>query len=297
MTVFVTGGTGFVGPRVVAALRARDLPVRALARRPDKESPLSSLGVELVEGDVTKPETLATAMAGADVVVHLVSIIQGKPKEFERIMCEGTRNVVAAAREAGVKRFLLMSALGLTEETARTIPYFRCKQQMEEAVSASGIDHVIFRPSFIFGPGGGALKTFRRLAKAPVNVIVGPGTPRVQPIWIDDVAQHFALAVDRPEATGRTFDLGGPEVVTWNELFARIRRAVGARRPTLHLPYSVMRLNARLIQLLPGPTPITRDQVNMIAAGDNVVSDHDAAREVFSDVELVALDEQLRRSS
>ncbi len=177
-----------------------------------------------------------------------------------------------------MRRFVLMSALGLNEETARTIPYFRCKQQMEEAVSSSGMDYVIFRPSFIFGPGGGALKTFRRLAKAPVNVIVGPGTPRVQPIWIEDVARHFALAVDRPAATGRTFDLGGPDVVTWNELFARIRQAVGAHRPTLHMPYSLMRLNARLIELLPGPTPITRDQVNMIESGDNVVERPGRAR-------------------
>ena len=138
-TVLVTGGTGFVGPRVVAALRDRDLPVRALARRPAREEALRALGVELVEGDVTKPETLGPALAGADTVVHLVSIIQGKPKDFDRIMCEGTRNVVAAAREAGVRRVVLMSALGLTEETAETIPYFRCKQQMEEAVSTSGL--------------------------------------------------------------------------------------------------------------------------------------------------------------
>ncbi len=294
--IFVTGGTGFVGPRVVHALRARDLPVRALARRPEREEQLRAWGVELVQGDVTEPETLGPAVAGCDTVVHLVSIIQGKPADFELIMCQGTRNVVEAARAAGVRRFVLMSALGLNEETARTIPYFRCKQEMEDAVSSSGLEHVIFRPSFVFGPGGGALKTFTRLARAPVNVIVGPGTPKVQPVWIEDVAQYFARAVDEPEAAGRTFDLGGPDVVSWNELFARIRRTVGARRPTLHLPYSLMRLNARLIQALPGPTPITADQVDMIEAGDNVVEDG-AARQVFPEIEPLPLDDQLRRST
>ena len=232
--ILVTGGTGFVGPRIVHALRARDLQVRALVRDPDRARSLRNWGVELVRGDVTEPETLRAALDGCDTVVHLVAIIQGKPADFERIMCQGTRNVVAAAQAAGARRFVLMSALGVNEQTRETIPYFHCKWEMEQATAESGIDHVIFRPSFVFGPGGGALETFVKVAKAPVNVVVGPGTERVQPIWIEDVAEHFALAIDKPEATNRTFELGGPDVVSWNELFARSagRWASAGRRCT-----------------------------------------------------------------
>ena len=154
------------------------------------------------------------------------------------MMEQGTRDLVAAAKEAGVRRFVLMSALGANEETKELVPYYRAKWEMEQDVKASGLEHVIFRPSFVFGRGGGALQQFRRIAKlAPVTPIVGPGTQRIQPIWVDDVAAYFAAGVDKPEAANRTFELGGPDVVTWNEFWSRLKQALGERRPTLHVPF------------------------------------------------------------
>ena len=293
--ILVTGATGFIGPKVVHALRERGHQVRALVRDRSRAGELNAWGVELVEGDVTKPETLGAAVAGAETVVHLVAILQGRPEDFEQVMTQGTRNLVAAAKDAGVGRFVLMSALGASEETARDIPYYRAKLAMEHAVEESEMPYVIFRPSFVFGRGGGALPTFMSLARAPVTPIVGPGRQRIQPIWVDDVAAYFAEGVGRDDVLNRTFEIGGPDVVDWNGLYDRIKRAIGARRPSIHIPFGVMRVQARLLSALPGPTPITPDQVRMLAAGDNVVADDTAVR-VFG-LPLVPLDEQLRRAA
>ncbi len=293
--ILVTGGTGFVGTRVVHGLRARELPVRCLVRDRSRARTLESWGCELAEGDVADAEAVRRAVAGCDAVVHLVAIIQGTPEEIERTMVTGTRNLVSAAKDAGVRRFVLMSALGTSEETKDSVPYYRAKWEMEQEVKNSGIPYTIFRPSFIFGKGGGALPTFVRVARlAPVTPIVGPGTQRSQPIWVEDVASYFAAAVDSDAAVNRTFELGGPDTVDWNELYARIKRVLGKRRPSVHLPFGLMRVNAAVLEKLPGPTPVTRDQVTMLAGPDNVVSNEDA-RATF-DVDLLPLDEQLRRA-
>ena len=292
--ILVTGGTGFVGPRVVHALRGRELPVRCLVRRTDRATTLASWGCELAEGDMTDAESLRRACEGADVVVHLVALIRGRPDEFERIMIRGTRDLVAAAEAAGARRFVLMSALGTSEETRELVPYYRAKWTMEETVLGSPLEHVIFRPSFVFGRDGGVLPTFiRQVRWSPVTTVIGPGDQRLQPIWVEDVAAHFAAAVDHPGAAGRTFDLGGPDVVTWNELYERIRRALGKRRATVHVPFGIMRTVAALTERLPG-APITRDQLKMLAHGDNV-GDIGPARDVFG-IGLTGLDEQLRRA-
>jgi uncharacterized protein YbjT (DUF2867 family) len=293
--ILVTGGTGFVGPKIVHALRAEDRPVRCLVRDPERAKTLASWGCDLAQGDVTDPESLRRAVDGCDVVVHLVAIIQGKPEQFERIMVQGTRNVVETAKEAGIRRFVLMSALGTSEETKDLSLYFGSKWQMEQTVKGSGLEHVIFRPSFIFGKGGGALATFRRVVRlSPVIPLFGAGDQRLQPIWIDNVAEYYAAAIDRPEAANRTFELGGPDIVTYEELYDRIKRVLAKRRPKLRLPFGLMHVNAAILEALPGPSPITRDQLKMIQV-DNVVSNSDA-QETFA-VELVPLDEQLRRAA
>jgi len=289
--VLVTGGTGFVGPKIVAALREAGHDVRALVRAPARGA---ALGCELAVGDMADPESLRDATTGCAAIVHLVAIITGRPGDFERVMTRGTTDLAAAARVAGVTRFVLMSALGTSEETKDLVPYYRAKWEMEQVVMGSGIPYTIFRPSFVFGAGGGALQQFLRIARlAPVTPIVGPGTQRLQPIWVDDVAAHFAAAVDRDSAAGRTFELGGPDVVDWNEFWARAKRALGTRRPSVHVPFWLMRQQARVFELLPHP-PVTRDQLTMLAAGDNVVTDPGAG-EVFG-LPLVPLDEQLRRA-
>jgi uncharacterized protein YbjT (DUF2867 family) len=295
VTVLVTGGTGFVGPHVVHALRARETPVRALVRDPARATRLTAWGVELARGDVTDPASLRAACEGVDAVIHLVAIIRGRPEDFERVMSQGTRNVVEAAQEAGVRRFVLASALGLDERTKDAVPYFAAKWEMERAVRESPLEHVILRPSFVFGRDGGVLPTFVRLARfAPVTPIIGPGTQRLQPIWIEDLAEHYALAVTEQAAAGRTFELGGPEAVSWNEFWARLKRALGVRRPSVHVPFGAMRLQATLTERLPG-APVTRDQLTMLALGDNVVTDPSAV-ETFR-LPLVSLDDQLRRAT
>ena len=297
MNILVTGGTGFVGPRVVHALRSRDLPVRALARKPEHESKLRSWNVELVQGDMTDPESLKRAVNGVDTVVHLVAIRQGTTEQFRRIMIEGTQGLLDAAKAAGVKRFVLMSALGTTEETKDVVPYYGAKWAEEQDVKASGIPYVIFRPSFIFAEGGGILKTFAKLAKiGPVTAVTGKGTQLIQPIWIDDLAQFFAEAATRDDVLNQTWELGGPDRVDWNEFWARLRRTLGIkRRPTVHMPMWFMRANAVVTERLPGNIPLTRDLLKMLEAGDNVTADNSAA-ETFG-VKLMPLDEQLRRGT
>jgi uncharacterized protein YbjT (DUF2867 family) len=292
--ILVTGGTGFVGSHVVHALRARELPVRLLVRDPRHGTRAAAWGAELVEGDVTDPISLRDAAAGVETIVHLVSIIKGSRGDFDRIMVEGTRNLVAAAKDAGVRRIVLASALGLNEQTRDAVPYFASKWEMERAVKESGIDYVIFRPSFVFGKDGGVLPTFIRLARlAPVTPVVGAGTLRLQPIWVDDIAEYFARAVDLGAAANRTFEVGGPDAPTWTEFWDRLKRVLGSRRPSIHVPVAALKLQALLTEKLPG-APVTRDQLTMLLLGDNVVTSAEAV-DTF-ELPLVPLDEQLRRA-
>jgi NADH dehydrogenase len=279
----------------VHALRARDIPVRALVRDPEHASRLTAWGVELATGDVTDPASLSAAYEGVDAVVHMVAIIQGKPEQFKSVMEDGTRNVVAAAQDVGVQRFVLASALGLDERSKDAVPYFAAKWQMEKAVRESGLEHVIFRPSFVFGRDGGVLPTFIRLARyAPVTPIIGPGTQRLQPIWVEDLAEYYARALSEPAAANRTFDLGGPDAVSWNEFWERLKRVLGVRRPSIHVPFGVMRAQAMVTERLPG-APVSRDQLTMLELGDNVVGDSGAV-DTFK-LPLVPLDEQFRRAT
>jgi NADH dehydrogenase len=295
MKVLVTGATGFVGPHVANAIVDAGHEVRVLERKPGSWQKAGIRCQEAVQGDMTDADGLRRAVQAVDVVVHLVAIRQGKSEQFQRVMIEGTRNLLAAS--SGVKRFVLMSALGTDERTKDLVPYYNAKWQEEQDVKASGLEHVIFRPSFIFGRDGGILPTFMKLARlSPFTGIVGSGNQRIQPLWIDDAGAYFAKSVDLPEAANRTFELGGPDVVTWNELWQRIRAALGIRRrPTVHLPTSLMRIPATVTERLPGSIPLTRDLLTMLETGDNVVTNDDAIQ-TFK-LPLAPLDEQLRRAA
>jgi uncharacterized protein YbjT (DUF2867 family) len=294
MKVLVTGGTGFVGPHIVRAIAEQGHDLKLLVRDSTRSRDLPG---RPVVGEMTNMASLRTAAEGIDTIVHLVAIRQGRAEEFERVMEQGTRDLVAAGKEAGVSRFVLMSALGTSEETKNLVPYYHAKWAMEQAVKESGLEHVIFRPSFVFGRDGGILPTFRKLAKlTPVTPIIGSGKQKIQPIWINDVAAYFAAAVERVEPANRTFELGGPDVVSWNEFWQRLKAALGMRRrPSMHVPVGLMRLNARVTEKLPGNIPLTRDLLTMLEHGDNVVSNDDAVQ-TFQ-LPLVPLDEQLRRAA
>jgi uncharacterized protein YbjT (DUF2867 family) len=291
--ILVTGGTGFVGPKIVHALRAEDRPVRVLSRRPDRQDRLRAWGCEVVRGDMTDAESLRRAVDGCEAVVHLVGLAPFSPPEaIERVMEQGTRDLVAAAKEAGVRRFLLMSALGAREETIDVAPYYRAKWTMEQEIKGSGSEHVIFRPSFVFGKDGGLLPQQIMLVRwSPVTPVIG--RHRMQPIWVEDVAAFFAGALANTAATNRTFDLGGPDRLTWEELHAEIRTVLGKRRLAFTMPPGLLKAGASVGRLLP-PLGGARSAVEMLDFGDNV-GDVGPALETFG-IEPVGVREQIRRA-
>jgi uncharacterized protein YbjT (DUF2867 family) len=293
--VLVTGATGFIGPKVVHALRAQDRDVRALVRRPAHATQLAAWGVELATGDLTDPASLSAALEGCTHVVHLVAILTGRPADFQRVMTQGTKDLVAAAKAAGVERFVLMSALGTSEASKDTVPYYAAKWAEEREVISSGLEYTIFRPSFVFGRDGGALPIFMKQVRySPLVTVIGPGLQRSQPIWVEDVAQYVATGLDDARAANRTFELGGPDTVNWNELYLAIAKALGKRRRLLHVPFGLARTGARLTERLPG-APLSADQVAMLQGADNIVSNTDAA-DTFQ-LPLVPLADQLGRAA
>jgi uncharacterized protein YbjT (DUF2867 family) len=293
MTILVTGGTGFVGPHVVHALRQEDRPVRVLARRPEKQKRLQAWGSEVVQGDMTDADSLRRAVEGCEAVVHLVAVPPfADPQATRRVMEQGTRDLVSAAKEAGIGRFALMSALGTSQQTKDLAAYYHAKWDEEQAVKESGIEHTIFRPSFIFGRDGGMLPALIRVVRwSPVTPVVG--TKRLQPIWVDDVAAYFAKSLSTPGAVNKTFEVGGPDVVTFSEVNDRIRRLLGKRRLAFQMPTGLLKAGASVGQLLP-PFRGAPGAIAMLESGDNV-SDIKPAVEMFG-IEPVSLDDQLRRA-
>ena len=290
--ILVTGATGFVGGHVVRALANAGERVRALVRDTSGAGALDDVDCELVRADVTDVESLRSAVEGCSAVVHLVAILTGKPADFERVMTAGTRDLLDAARGAGVTRFVHMSALGTSEATKDTVPYYRAKWTTEEAVRGSGLGHAILRPSFVFAGDGGALAQFARIARlAPVTPVIGNGKQRIQPIWADDLARAVTLAVRRSDDL--LVEIGGPDIVDWNEFWSQLKSALNTRRPALHVPFWFMRPQAAILERLPHP-PVTRDQLRMLQLGDNVVSDDGAGMTDLGLGETLPLADQLR---
>jgi NADH dehydrogenase len=266
--VLVTGGTGFVGTSVVNRLLQRGHAVAVLARDPRKTRNRYNHAVETVPGDVLDPASLAAAAAGRDAVVHLVGIINEKgERTFDRMHREATENVIAAAKLAGVRRYLHMSAMGSTEDSPSA--YGRTKAAAEKAVRASGLDWTIFRPSIIFGPGDGFVGLLAPIVRSNPGFIpvIGPGTTRFMPVAVSDVARVFADSLEKPETIGKTFEVGGPQVLAFNDIYREIAAAVGKPGKRLvHFPLWYGRLLARGFEWLARRgvvqnPPLTRDQL------------------------------------
>lgn len=262
MNIVVTGGTGFVGREVVRQLSGAGISVRLVKRG----------------------EPFAAAMTGADAVIHLIGIIHERGENtFERVHVGLTRDVIAAAKSAGVRRYLHMSALG-TRPGARS-RYHQTKWAAEELVRQSGLAWTIFRPSVIYGRGDQSVNELAKIVRRlPVTPVLGSGNGRIQPVSVENVARAFVAALGCDATTGRTYDLCGPVALTWNELYDRLMAVQGVRRPKWHLPLGGAGLMAAVMECLPGKPPFTRDQLLMVEE-DNTGDPGPAARDLFLETE------------
>ncbi|MBI2872985.1 MAG: complex I NDUFA9 subunit family protein [Chloroflexi bacterium] len=279
--VLVTGATGFVGRQVVRVLRAHGRPVRALVHTSVRASVLAQTGATSAPGSVLDLPSLRAAARGAEAVVHLVAIIRERPRRgltFQAVNYQGTRNVVQAARESGVRRLVHMSALGAQDNLR--YPYLRSKWQGERAVMEGGIPYTILRPSILFGEGDEFLNSLAAVARAlPVVPVIGSGRTRFQPISVEDVAECVARALDSPALEGQIVEFGGPHHLTYDDLMDIVVRTLRVRRAKLHVPVGAMRpAIAVMSALLPRP-PITGHELDMVAV-DNV-AELDSTRRHF----------------
>jgi uncharacterized protein YbjT (DUF2867 family) len=264
--VFITGGTGFVGRHVVRALLAHGFLVRCLVR-PGSEGDLRGFeAIERVPGDVLRPEGLAPGLEGCAAVIHLVGIIRQRPLRgvtFDALHRRATEHMLEVARQAGVRRFVHMSALG-TRAGARS-GYHRTKWLAEEAVRGSGMAWTIFRPSLIYGPGDGFVSLLARLVRRlPVFPVLGDGRYRLQPVAVEHVAEGFARALVWEGSAGHAYEVAGPAPYAYVDLVDEVARAMGEPPPRkVHAPLGVVRAMTRGLQWLPF-YPLTIDQITML---------------------------------
>ncbi|HTV48728.1 MAG TPA: complex I NDUFA9 subunit family protein [Phycisphaerae bacterium] len=295
--ILVTGAAGFVGRNIVSSLRQLGFKVRALVRQ--NTADLDST-VEQVVGNILDRATLAPAVEGSAAVIHLVGIIQPtRNAGFVQVHAQGTANVIAAAQAVGVKRFIQMSALGV-RANARSI-YHQTKWQAEQTVRESSMSWTIFRPSMIHGPGGEFSNMLRNWAtgKAPPFLFMpyfGGGVlgqkpvSKIQPIYVGDVAEFFVHAIKNPHSMNKTYELGGPQSMTWPEFLHAAAQAIGGHtRFPGGIPIWLAKAMSRLA--LPG-LPFTYDQV-LMAQEDNTC-DMTAALNDFPGLALHSFPETAR---
>ena len=263
MLVLVTGATGFLGRRVVAELQERHHEVRCLVRTPGRERVFPPRSVDVQYGNVLEPEALARAFHGVEAVVHLVGIIRRRKRlNYDQVNRQGVANVAAAAKQAGVKQFVLVSAIGATNN--RSYPYLFSKWQGEQEVAASGLPYTIIQSSIMFGEGDEFLNTIAAMVRvAPVAPVVGSGRNRLQPIAVEDMARCVATSVDREDLKGKTIEVGGPQQLSYNEILAIVARTLRKRVFRLHIPVWIMYILAVGMRVLPRP-PLTIDQLRLL---------------------------------
>ena len=290
--ILVTGGTGFVGGHLIRSLREDDIPVRVVVRNQDKAQALKDQGVDVVLGDVKDISSLEFAATGVERVVHLVGIIQEvSGATFEGIHVEGTKNLVAAAKKAGVRHFFYQSALG-TRPNAKS-RYHQTKWAAEELVRASGMAYTILRPSLIYGPGDQfTIRLSEMLKLSPVLPVIGSGKSKVQPIYIDDVVRCIKKAVSNDAYFNEICEIGGPDQLTYEQVTADIAAAMGIKRPKVHIPMAFLKPAAKVLQaILPKP-PVTTDQLIMLQE-NNICSPQDI-RDAFG-IKPIAFKDGLQR--
>jgi len=274
--VTVFGGSGFIGRHTVKALAREGWRVRAAVRRPDLAGHLQPMGavgqIHAVQANLRYPDSVRRAVEGAEAVVNLVGILAKSGRQtFAAVHVAGARAVAEAARAAGVRTLVHMSALG-ADKRARS-RYARTKAAGEAAVRQAFPDAVVLRPSLVFGPEDELFNRFAELARlSPLMPLIGGGKARVQPVWVGDVGAAVAAACGGRAQPGTVYELGGPEVIAFRQLLERTLAWSGRRRPFLYLPFWLAKLGALLTVPLPNTLrPLTVDQVRMLKS-DNVVS-------------------------
>lgn len=266
--ILVLGGTGFVGTALAAQLVARghELTLPSRDREKIKEDLILLPGTTVIDADIHDPAALAELMPGHAAVINLVGILHGTPATFRHAHVELTAKVLAAAKAAGVGRYLHMSALGA--DVAGASSYQRSKGEAEALVRASGLDWTLFRPSLIFGQGRCFVSLFANLLKlAPVVPLAG-ATARMQPVWVEDVAHAFVAALEDDVLIGQSLNLVGPDIYTLQALVSRIGTAAGHPRPVFGIPNWLGKLQASAMQLLPR-SPLSRDNIDTLKT-DNI---------------------------
>jgi uncharacterized protein YbjT (DUF2867 family) len=273
-TVVVFGGGGFLGRRLVDRLTAEGMTVRVAVRHPDPARiELRSMGFErvtVVPADVRDQASVAAAIAGADAVVNAVSAYLEKGGvTFEAVHVRGAENVAREAAAAGVARLVLVSGIGADPDSSS--PYIRARGRGELIVRQAFPGATIVRPGAMFGPGDALFGTLAALARLlPALPLIGGGSTRLQPIFVEDVAEAISSILSAPGTVGRTYELAGPKVYTLHELVNMTLQLMGKRRLLVPIPFAVAEVQARLFEFLPNP-PLTTGQVDLLKT-DNVVS-------------------------
>jgi len=281
MKVFLTGATGFVGSHLLTRLLHEGHQVRALVRRRGAlhDPGIREGTIDEIEGDITS-SNLSGPIAGCDAVINLVGIIYECEKAtFEAVHHEGTRNLVEAARQGRVKRFVQMSALGARPENASA--YHITKFAAEEEVRRGGIPWVVLRPSLIFGRGSAFVQQMVEVMRAAplIRPVPGSGEYRFRPIRVDDVAECFVQSLTNPMTVGKTIELVGGEELTLNEIATEIASCLGIRKTVVHVPIPLMRMASALFSLLPMQPPVTSVQIRMLEEGST--ADPEPMKKIF----------------
>jgi len=271
ITVF--GGSGFLGRHLVRALARRHYRIRVAVRRPDLAGHLQPLGrvgqIHPVQANVRHAESVEAAVRGADVVINLVGILFERGRQrFEAVQSYGAEQVALAASAHGA-RMVHVSAIGADEHSASG--YARAKAEGEKAVIAARPDAVVVRPSIMFGPEDDFFNKFAAMARMlPALPLVGGGATKFQPVFVGDVAEAIARAVDGDAKPGTVYELGGAEVRTFKELMEFVLETIERRRFLIPIPFALAKLQATFLQFMPKPL-LTPDQVELLKT-DNIVS-------------------------